>query len=147
MPISPLSRFVLVSATGLVLLFNTACTDAARAEAVTRDRAWATQRMNSTESAETRSYRGRNYLLYTPSSVTGKEKAPLLIVLHGGMGNAAYMEKRLGMDAVAEKLGFMVAYLNGNEGRRRATRNFRSWNAGGGCCGPAAEENADDVDY
>ncbi|MFH1158200.1 MAG: PHB depolymerase family esterase [Pseudomonadota bacterium] len=91
-------------------------------------------------------YMGRSFLLYKPSSVPEGKKMPLLIVLHGGLGNADYIAKELGMNQVAEKRGFMVAYLNGTGGQR-FMKNMRTWNAGGGCCGSALKENTDDIGF
>jgi polyhydroxybutyrate depolymerase len=88
---------------------------------------------------------GRDYLLHMPQP-QARGKMPLLVVLHGGLGNAAYIQARLGMDSIADRDGFMVAYLNGTEGRLRIMRNKRTWNAGG-CCGIAQRENVDDVGY
>jgi polyhydroxybutyrate depolymerase len=56
------------------------------------------------------------------------------------------MESKLAMNPVADKYGLMVAYLNGTEGRIRAMKDKRTWNAGG-CCGIAQRENIDDVRY
>ena len=51
------------------------------------------------------------------------------------------------MDAVAEKAGFIVAYLNGTPVTRRMGADKLGWNAGGGCCGVPAARNVDDVRY
>lgn len=91
-------------------------------------------------------YKGRDYLFYTPSSLSQNQSAPLLIALHGGLGNADYMAKAWGINEVAERHGFRVAYLNGTGGRLRMMANKRTWNAGG-CCGIAERENIDDVGY
>jgi polyhydroxybutyrate depolymerase len=97
-------------------------------------------------------YGGRSLFVYVPSELPAPGKRALVVVLHGGLGNAqrivsAESEHGLNMDAVAEKAGFIVAYLNGT----RVTRHFRAdklgWNAGGGCCGVPAEKQVDDVSY
>ncbi|MCE3231889.1 MAG: phospholipase/Carboxylesterase [Rickettsiaceae bacterium] len=90
-------------------------------------------------------YNGRSYKLHIPNSLQN-EKAPLLIALHGGLGNAEFIENALGMNQVADKKGFAVAYLNGTEGRLRMMKDKRTWNAGD-CCGIAVKENIDDVSY
>jgi polyhydroxybutyrate depolymerase len=51
------------------------------------------------------------------------------------------------MDEVAQKNGFLVAYLNGTPVTRRLSPDMLGWNAGGGCCGVPAEKNVDDVAY
>ncbi len=58
----------------------------------------------------------RSYTLFMPE--TDNQKAlPLMIVLHGGLGNAEYMQKTSGMDEVAATEHFIVAYPNGIGGR------------------------------
>ncbi|MEJ0062574.1 MAG: PHB depolymerase family esterase [Alphaproteobacteria bacterium] len=92
----------------------------------------------------TADYAGREYALYTPASVKGA--APLLVVLHGGGGNANWMHRQLDWDSVADHYGFRIAFLNGTDGKRFFTHKMRSWNAGN-CCGPAAQSNANDNGY
>lgn len=95
---------------------------------------------------------GRNLLVYVPSRLPPQGKPALVVVLHGGMGNARRIESGqsehgLNMDAVAEKGAFIVAYLNGTPVTRRLGGDKLGWNAGGGCCGQSAENNIDDVHY
>lgn len=98
------------------------------------------------------SYNGRDLLVYAPPNLPARGARALVIVLHGGLGNAARIqggmsEKGLKMDDVAKKNGFIVAYLNGTPVTRRFAPNMLGWNAGGGCCGVPAENNVDDVGY
>jgi len=86
-------------------------------------------------------FNGRKYLFYTPD----QSGIPLLIVLHGGLGNSDSIASTLNMRPAAESNGFAVAYLSGTGGR--FTPNNLTWNAGGGCCGNAARLNIDDVSY
>ena len=63
------------------------------------------------------SYGGRAMIVYQPSTLPQKGARALVVVLHGGLGNAeriAYKrsENGLNMDSVADKDGFVVAYLN-----------------------------------
>lgn len=51
------------------------------------------------------------------------------------------------LDAVAEKNGFIVAYLNGTPVTKMYGADKLGWNAGGGCCGVPSENNVDDVGY
>jgi polyhydroxybutyrate depolymerase len=100
--------------------------------------------------AKEESYGGRNMLVYVPSQL--HDKPALVVVLHGGLGNAQRIESGqsehgLNMDAVAEKAGFVVAYLNGTPVTRRMGADLLGWNAGGGCCGLSAEHDVDDVHY
>jgi polyhydroxybutyrate depolymerase len=85
----------------------------------------------------------RSYSLYIPSEAD-KKGVPLMIVLHGGLGNAKIIERMSGMDSVADKGGFIVAYPEGTGIRFNPDR--RTWNAGL-CCNPAVRENIDDVSF
>jgi polyhydroxybutyrate depolymerase len=57
------------------------------------------------------------------------------------------MQAHLHMDNVAEKNGFLVAYLNGTSASERLPGKMLTWNAGGGCCGLSARSNIDDISY
>ena len=86
----------------------------------------------------------RSYIIYKPT-VANSKGLPLMIVLHGGLGNAGYMQRTSGMDEVAESGRFLVAYPNGIK-LRFGIKNRRTWN-GGSCCGWAAKQNVDDVHF
>jgi polyhydroxybutyrate depolymerase len=97
-------------------------------------------------------YGGRSMLVYAPSRLAAPGERALVVVLHGGLGNAQIIESgraehALNMDAVAEKYGFVVAYLNGTPVTRFMGDDKLGWNAGGGCCGMSAVNNIDDVGY
>ena len=97
-------------------------------------------------------YGGRTLLVYVPSHLPRQGSRALVVVLHGGLGNARNIEScksesGLNMDSVAEKAGLIVAYLNGTPVTRRLGADLLGWNAGGGCCGLSAERNVDDVAY
>lgn len=85
----------------------------------------------------------RSFIVYQPK-LSSTEKVPLMIVLHGGLGNANHMEKVTGMDQVADQGRFIVAYPDGTGGRFRRMKNMRTWNAGN-CCGRAVKTAVDDV--
>lgn len=85
----------------------------------------------------------RSYIVYKPM-VPDTKKIPLMIVLHGGTGNAVHMEKVTGMNDVADTGQFIVAYPNGIGGRFAFNKDRRTWNAGR-CCGQAVKQNVDDV--
>jgi polyhydroxybutyrate depolymerase len=100
----------------------------------------------------TENYNGRDLLVYAPPNLPGRGARALVVVLHGGLGNASRIEggaseKGLKMDEVAEKNGFLVAYLNGTPVTKMFGADKLGWNAGGGCCGVPAENNVDDVGY
>lgn len=97
-------------------------------------------------------YGGRPLLVYVPAKLPESGARALVVVLHGGLGNARRIEGRasesgLNMDDVADKAGFVVAYLNGTPVTRRMGPDKLGWNAGGGCCGLSAERAVDDVGY
>jgi polyhydroxybutyrate depolymerase len=100
--------------------------------------------------ASTQTYQGREMIVYVPSRPS--RDLALVVVLHGGLGNAQHIESQgaehaLNLDALAEKDGFIVAYLNGTPATRFFGADKLAWNAGGGCCGQAAANNVDDVRY
>jgi polyhydroxybutyrate depolymerase len=88
----------------------------------------------------------REYYLHAPPSVQGGAKVPLMVVLHGGMGNAQSIETTTGMNDVADREGFFVAYPEGTEGGMAKMQGHRTWNAGA-CCGAAVKRNVDDVGF
>jgi polyhydroxybutyrate depolymerase len=96
-------------------------------------------------SIETLDGRQRTYRLFVPPSLTSTQPAPLVIALHGGLGSASQFEGNTGLNEFAETNGFYVAYPNGVSAVEGQTI-FQTWNAGD-CCGPAAKNNVDDVDY
>jgi polyhydroxybutyrate depolymerase len=106
----------------------------------------------SVAGASTESFGGRNLIVYQPENLPPAGHRALVVVLHGGLGNAQRIasggaESALNLNAEADKDGFIVVYLNGTPVTRRLGDNFLGWNAGGGCCGMSAENNIDDVGY
>jgi polyhydroxybutyrate depolymerase len=79
----------------------------------------------------------RTFKLYIPKDRGTSERLPLVIVLHGALGNSWSAQYDSGMSEQAEKDHFIVAYPNGE---------WRTWNAGG-CCGPARVMKVDDVGF
>jgi polyhydroxybutyrate depolymerase len=68
----------------------------------------------------------RTYVLYTPSSYTGKIAMPLVIGFHGGRTTPERFAKTTDFNALADKEGFIVAYpagidKNWNDGRESTT--------------------------
>ena len=96
---------------------------------------------------------GREGLVFLPSRMPPKGQRALVVVLHGGLGNAQRIadsepgERGLNLNTVAEKNGFAVAYLNGTPVARLLGVDKLGWNAGGGCCGLPAALGVDDVAY
>lgn len=85
--------------------------------------------------------RARRYFSYVPTGLTGD--APLLLVLHGGGGNAEGVQTTAFTHAAADRHGFVVLYPEGIGDERFGT-TMATWN-GGYCCGRAAAEGVDDV--
>lgn len=93
---------------------------------------------------ESYDFEGRAIDMYVPAGAPAPGARSLLVVLHGGMGNSAGVRRSLAMDGMADKYGFLVAYLNGTPSRIRDS--MKTWNAGE-CCGLAQRRNVDDVGY
>lgn len=92
----------------------------------------------------THAARERSYLLYVPPSVDWNQPLPLVLVFHGGTGNAKNAAQMTGFNALADQHGFLVVYPNGTG--RLSDDKLLTWN-GGGCCGYAQQENVDDVGF
>jgi len=91
--------------------------------------------------------RARTYLVRVPDSVA-RRNAPvapvaLVLVLHGGGGNAENAERMFGWTEKGRREGFIVAYP---EGTGRGRFPMYTWNAGH-CCGFAMENRVDDVGF
>jgi polyhydroxybutyrate depolymerase len=87
--------------------------------------------------------RARSYVLHVPAR--GAEvPRPLLLAFHGGGGNGPGFQAYAGLDALADRDGWLVAYPNGTS--RFFDERLLTWNAGD-CCGHAQDENADDVGF
>lgn len=80
----------------------------------------------------------RQYRVYVPQNHDDATPAPLLFMLHGGGGSGRQLQQRSSrMDAEADRTGMLVVYADGF---------LHTWN-GGGCCGPAANRQVDDVGF
>ncbi|MEO8681371.1 MAG: PHB depolymerase family esterase [Vicinamibacterales bacterium] len=85
--------------------------------------------------------RQRTYLVHDFGRGT---PAPVVIVLHGGGGNAANAVMMTGFDRVATRDGAVVVYPDGTAARERVP--LLTWNAGH-CCASAMERKVDDVGF
>lgn len=92
-------------------------------------------------------FEGRDMLVYVPAHLPAVGQRALLVVLHGGGGNARFMQEHLKIDGVAEQNGFVVAYLNGSAAARLGGGSLKAWNAGKGCCGKPYTDKVDDIGY
>ncbi len=79
---------------------------------------------------------GRTFLVYRPAARPAA--APLVVMLHGGLGSGAHAEKTYHWDTEAARGHFVVAYPDGLYG---------AWNTGGGCCGAPGSMNVNDVGF
>lgn len=90
-------------------------------------------------------FKKRNIDLYIPDNLPAEGQRALVVILHGGLGNSNNVRQGLQMDGMADKYGFIIAYMNGaaNTGMREG---MQTWNAGE-CCGKSSAKNIDDVGY
>ena len=105
----------------------------------------------ASETETTLTYDGRELFVHVPARLPPQGARALVIVMHGGMGNAERIvtsksEKGLNLDAEADTNGFIVAYINGTPVTKHLSDSMRGWNAGE-CCGQSADLNIDDVAY
>ena len=82
----------------------------------------------------------RSYIAHIPPA---SGTLPVIVNLHGGGGNAHHQQDNSGMDALADREGFIVIYPNGSG---RLKNRLLTWNAGT-CCGPSARESRDDAGF
>jgi len=84
----------------------------------------------------------RNYLVHVPpQAVTGP--LPVVLSLHGGGGNAQQHRQSSGMDAAADRDGYIAIYPNGSG---VLPNRLLTWNAGN-CCSYAMDRKIDDVGF
>jgi polyhydroxybutyrate depolymerase len=93
----------------------------------------------------------RSYLIHVPPDPSDGVEMPLVLVLHGGGGDATLAARQTRFSDNADREKYVVAYPEGSDRIRPlmnliAGRGFLTWNAGG-CCGYAMEHNVDDVGF
>jgi polyhydroxybutyrate depolymerase len=81
----------------------------------------------------------RSYILHIPSGYDGTQPVPLVLAFHGISLDAGEMIRISGLNAQADKSGFIAVYPNGSG-------EVQAWN-GGHCCGLAAREQVDDAGF
>lgn len=86
----------------------------------------------------------RSYEIHLPNGRAPSQPAPLVLVFHGGGGDAANAARMSGMDAKADAEGFIAVYPNGTGLRPNA--KLLTWNAWR-CCGLALDHQVDDVGF
>lgn len=87
--------------------------------------------------------RERSFLLHLPPAAASGARIPLVLAFHGYEGNANIERETTGLDDVADRVGFAVAYPNGTGKLRFAGL---TWNAAT-CCGSAERRRIDDVAF
>ena len=87
--------------------------------------------------------RRRTYIVHVPPGFDRSRALPLVIVLHGGVVNAYFTAYNTGMNATADREGFIVAYPNGTG---RLEDRILTWNVGFGFA-YALRNNVDDVGF
>lgn len=85
----------------------------------------------------------RTYIIDLPVMYDSTVKYPLVLVFHGGGGNADHIREVTQFSQHAEEEGFIVVYPDGSG---RFDRRFLTWNCGF-CCGYALENNVDDIGF
>lgn len=85
--------------------------------------------------------RTRSYLVHAPASRDEQTPVPLVIVFHGGGGNAKGALRMSEMSVKADEEGFIAVYPDGT-GRGR----FLTWNTYN-CCGYALTHQVDDAGF
>ena len=85
----------------------------------------------------------RSYILHIPKSYDGNHPTPIVLVFHGGGGNAENAARVTGFSALADEQNFIVVYPNGTG---QLQDKLLTWN-GGTCCGYAQKNNIDDVGF
>lgn len=87
--------------------------------------------------------RERTYIVHVPPGHDSTQPAPIVLLFHGGLGNAENMQRMTGFDAVADANDVIAVYPNGTG---RFEDKLLTWN-GGQCCGYAVEQGIDDVGF
>jgi polyhydroxybutyrate depolymerase len=88
--------------------------------------------------------RVRTYLLHVPPHAATRKPLPIVLVFHGGGGNAKGQKAWCGLDGIADQEGFLAVYPNGTG--RFSSQRMLTWNAGT-CCGYARAQAVDDVGF
>jgi polyhydroxybutyrate depolymerase len=77
----------------------------------------------------------RSYILHVPSSYTGSQRVPLVLDFHALGGTGSQEQSGSGYQAVADKVGFLIAFPNGID---------NAWNIGP-CC--TSSRDVDDLGF
>lgn len=80
----------------------------------------------------------RSYIVHTPANYDSKKKYPVVVSMHGFLGDGAVQQDQTQMDKEADVLGYITVYPDGVG---------RSWNCSDRCCGYSNARNIDDVGF
>jgi len=88
----------------------------------------------------------RQYRVHVPAGYDPENRTPLVVSLHGGGASMDYQasDENYGQITKSDREGFIVAFPNGFS--RLPGGRLATWNAGN-CCGPARDQNVDDVGF
>lgn len=86
----------------------------------------------------------RAYLAHIPAQAHANQALPMVLVLHGGMGNMQVQanEGFYHQISASDHYGYIAVFPNGYS--RFPGGKFATWNAGN-CCGSAVKKQSDDV--
>jgi polyhydroxybutyrate depolymerase len=98
-------------------------------------------RSGQTERTMSHDGRTRTYLVH---DFARGERAPVVIALHGGGGNAQNAVRMTGFDRLAAREGLIAVYPEGTAAREGV--RLLTWNAGH-CCASAMNAKVDDVGF
>jgi polyhydroxybutyrate depolymerase len=87
--------------------------------------------------------RDRTWIVHVPPGAAAGAPLPVVLVFHGGGGNAHGQQAWSRLDAIADREGFLAVYPDGTG---RFGRRLLTWNAGS-CCGYARDNGVDDVGF
>ena len=87
--------------------------------------------------------RARYYYVHAPSGWDEQTPLPVVLIFHGGGGNAEVTIRQTGLNRVADERQFLAVYP---EGTGRLKHRLLTWNAGH-CCAYAVEHQIDDVGF
>jgi polyhydroxybutyrate depolymerase len=87
----------------------------------------------------------RTYLVHVPPQALKARSLPLVLNFHGAGSDASQQERYSGMNATADRYGFVAVYPNGT-GEVRNQSHLLTFNAGR-CCPPASLAQVDDVGF
>ncbi len=129
---------------GVLLLWWVGCA-CASGPAIDRGQAPASGSVDLARHTMTPDGRERLWLIHTPPQFDAAKTWPVVLVFHGGGGNAEQAREHYQLNAAADRYGFIAVYPEGIS-KRAMGRRFATWNVGH-CCGHAYDEQVDDVAF